>query len=58
MRQCFWPVQACRKACTMMLGAALMMTAGTMTAGILGSSALMIWQMLLPAAILHMLACM
>ena len=42
----------------MMLGLALTMTAGMMMAAMLGSSALMIWQMLLPAASLHMLACM
>ena len=41
-----------------MLGLALMMTAGMMTAAMLRSSALMISQMLLPAASQHMLACM
>ena len=40
-----------------MLGLALMMTAGMMTAAMLGSSALTTWQMLLPAASQHMLAC-
>ena len=58
MQECFWPVQACRKTCTTMLGAALTMTAGMMTAAMLGSSALTIWQMLLPAASHHMRACM